>query len=237
MKTSFVILAAGMGTRLGRSHPKTLTQLINGKTILQSQIEAIQSVYGKEADINIVVGYKAEEIAEVYPNLGYIHNSDYDVTNTSKSLMQALRVLPKGNNVLWMNGDLVFDVKALELLKLSLDAYNENLVAVTTETVSDEEVKFTVNSENEITSLSKTVPLGRALGEAVGINHVTAKSRPILEHWLAKCEAQDYFERGIEYSFERDILTWSPFDLSKLGIHATEVDFAEDLVKANSHLI
>ena len=33
-----IILAAGIGSRLGKSHPKSLTRLIDGKSILHHQI-------------------------------------------------------------------------------------------------------------------------------------------------------------------------------------------------------
>ena len=41
-----VILAAGMGTRLGGSVPKPLTSLIDKKTILDFQVERLSKVPG-----------------------------------------------------------------------------------------------------------------------------------------------------------------------------------------------
>ena len=37
-----IILAAGVGSRLGKAHPKTLTPLINGKSILSHQIDGLR---------------------------------------------------------------------------------------------------------------------------------------------------------------------------------------------------
>jgi choline kinase len=42
---------------------------------------------------------------------------------------------------------------------------------------------------------------------------------------------QDYFERGIELGIERDSLKFKAVDISDL--YAVEVDFAEDLERAN----
>jgi len=42
---------------------------------------------------------------------------------------------------------------------------------------------------------------------------------------------QDYFERGIEFGIERDGLKFKAVDISDL--YAVEVDFAEDLERAN----
>ena len=42
MTTQVVILAAGMGSRLGRSLPKPLTELSDGRTIMQQQITSLR---------------------------------------------------------------------------------------------------------------------------------------------------------------------------------------------------
>jgi choline kinase len=41
-----------------------------------------------------------------------VYNERYDQTNTSKSLLRALKATGKGG-VLWMNGDVVFDPRVL----------------------------------------------------------------------------------------------------------------------------
>ena len=52
-----VILAAGIGSRLGNPFPKPLTPLNNGKSIMQMQIENISSHFNID-DISTVVGFK-----------------------------------------------------------------------------------------------------------------------------------------------------------------------------------
>ena len=42
---------------------------------------------------------------------------------------------------------------------------------------------------------------------------------------------QDYFERGIELTIEKNRLLIEPVDISDL--YAVEIDFAEDLERAN----
>ena len=46
-----VILAAGMGTRLGRKDPKPLTRLHDGRSILQRQLDGLRAVLG--ADVSV----------------------------------------------------------------------------------------------------------------------------------------------------------------------------------------
>ena len=104
-----VILAAGIGSRLGNPFPKPLTKLNNGKSIMEMQIENITSRFDID-DINVVVGFKKNLIMERFPNLTYIYNPFFDTTNTSKSLLSALKK-NKDSSILWFNGDVVFDEK------------------------------------------------------------------------------------------------------------------------------
>lgn len=68
-----VILAAGIGSRLGNPFPKPLTPLANGKSIMEYQVENIASKFDIES-INVVVGFKKEMIMERFPELTYIYN-------------------------------------------------------------------------------------------------------------------------------------------------------------------
>ena len=115
MSTQIVILAAGMGSRLGRSLPKPLTELSDGRTIMQQQFDNIRYAFGNNAKVTIVVGYKLEHIIEAFPEANFVYNEQYDQTNTSKSLLRALQASSSGG-VLWMNGDVVFDPRLLELV-------------------------------------------------------------------------------------------------------------------------
>jgi len=222
-----VILAAGLGSRLGRSLPKALTELSDGRTIMQQQFDNIRSAFGPDARITVVVGYKFEHIVEAFPTASFVYNEQYDQTNTSKSLLRALRANTSGG-VLWMNGDVVFDPEALRRAARQVRD-EQSFVAVNTSKVSDEEVKYTTTAEGYIAQLSKQVVGG--LGEAVGINFVAKADKAVLMRQLAKVDAQDYFERGIELAIEQNGLLFEPVDISDL--YAVEVDFAEDLERAN----
>src|SRR5690606_22731217 len=130
--------------------------------------------------------------------------------------------------VLWMNGDVVFDPMALERAA-ALVAREQSFVSVNTAKVSDEEVKYTTDAEGYIRELSKTVSGG--LGEAVGINFVSRDDKAMLLRQLKRVGDQAYSERGIELAIEADKLRFEPVDISDL--YAVEIDFAEDLERAN----
>jgi len=225
--TQIVILAAGMGSRLGRSLPKPLTELADGRTIMQQQMDNIRYAFGTSAQVTVVVGYKLEHIIDAFPQASFVYNEQYDQTNTSKSLMRALQASAPGG-VLWMNGDVVFDPEALDRAAAMM-AREQSFVSVNTAQVSDEEVKYTTNSLGFIRELSKTVVGG--LGEAVGINYISRDDKAVLLKQLKRVDDQDYFERGIELAIEQDQLLIEPVDISDL--YAVEIDFAEDLERAN----
>lgn len=227
MTTQVVILAAGMGSRLGRSLPKPLTELSDGRTIMQQQFDNIRAAFGTSAKVTIVVGYKLDHIIDAFPDASFVYNEQYDQTNTSKSLLRALNASQSGG-VLWMNGDVVFDPEVL-VRASELVAQDRSFVTVNTAKVSDEEVKYRTNAEGFISELSKTVRGG--LGEAVGINFIARADKAALVRQLGRVDNQDYFERGIELSIEQDGLLMEPIDISDL--YAVEVDFAEDLERAN----
>lgn len=230
MTVQAVILAAGMGTRLARPHPKSLTQLDDGRTIMTQQVENLRAAFGDELRLTIVVGYKLEQILEHVPDASFVYNEAFDQTNTSKSLLKALKNSADGG-VLWMNGDVVFDPELLSAL--SEDIVNDrSFVAVDTSAVSEEEVKYTVDDRGFIRELSKSVV--DALGEAIGINYVSADDKKHLIKRLAEVDDQEYFEGGIVGTIEQDSVHYRPIDISRF--YAVEVDFAEDLDRANRQL-
>jgi len=225
-----VLLAAGMGTRLGRPLPKPLTRLDDGRTIMEQQLDNLRSVFGEEHRVLVVVGFKHEIIMETFPDLTFAYNESYDQTNTNRSLLKALRLTHPGQGVLWMNGDVVFDPAILEALRPHIAA-DRTAVCVNTAKTAEEEVKYTVDARGLVAELSKTVG-DDALGEAIGINYVAGRDKTTLIRHLAACDDQDYFERGIETAVAASGLEVTPVDITEH--FAVEVDFPDDLDRANA---
>ena len=223
-----VILAAGMGTRLGRPLPKPLTPLVDGRSILRRQLDTIDDVFGGAAHVTAVVGFQCELVMQAAPDLRFAYNPHFARTNTSKSLLRGLRATGPGG-VLWLNGDVVFDAAVLEAVLPELQA-DQSFVCVDTSVVADEEVKYTLDAEGWIDALSKTVQGG--LGEAVGINFVSSADKAVLMEHLEACGDQDYFERGMETAIADAGLRFRPMDISRWA--AVEVDFEADLERANA---
>jgi len=220
-----IILAAGIGSRLGNPRPKPLTQLSNGELIMGRQLKYLKKVVGVD-DILVVVGFKKDLIMEEFSELTFVFNNVYDRTNTSKSLLKAMKKV-RTDDVIWLNGDVVFDLAVLERV---VDA-KTSCMAVNTASVAEEEVKYTVASDGSINQVSKSVE--NALGESVGINKILSGDIPLFIEMLERCDNEDYFERAIEYAIDRGLKMY-PVDVS--DVLCIEVDFTEDLEKANKEL-
>ncbi len=220
-----LILAAGIGSRLGAPLPKPLTQLANGERILDRQLAQLRQRIDPER-IVVVVGFKKELIMEAHPSLLYLYNASFDVTNTAASLALALRKTADAD-VLMLNGDVVCDAQVLDRL---LSA-NSSAMAVNQAAVGAEEVKYRLDATGRISEVSKQIATAR--GEALGINLFRGADIPRLRAGLDRCTPEDYFERGIEYAIAAGLRIW-PVDVSDL--HCIEVDFPDDLARAGREL-
>ncbi len=216
-----VILAAGVGSRLGRPFPKSLSLLPDGERILGRQIRIYQK-YGIN-EIFIVVGFKKELIMEEFPSVFYKYNPIYYITNTAKSLCCGLENLD--DDIIWSNGDVVFDEGIIARLLTA----QENAVAVDRKKCGEEEVKYRADEDKKILEISKTVAYPQ--GEAVGVNKICRESVPIFLQCLAGCSDNDYFERGIELTIKEHV-DFSAVDIS--DFRCIEVDFEEDLKLARN---
>lgn len=213
-----VILAAGVGSRLGSPFPKSLSTLPSGERILGRQIRILRESGIRE--IHVVVGFKKTLLMEEFPQVLFRYNPVYYITNTAKSLLTALRDLD--DDVLWANGDVVFDPEVVHHLL----AAGGSAVAVDRKRCGAEEVKYRTDGNNLITAISKEV--SEPEGEAVGLNLVARADLPALVGALERCADNDYFEKGLEMLVGR-----TPYLAVDISAHrCIEVDFEADLAEA-----
>ena len=213
-----VILAAGVGSRLGSPYPKSLSTLPSGERILGRQIRILREMGIRE--IHVVVGFKKTLLMEEFPEVLFRYNPVFYLTNTAKSLLAALRDLD--DDVLWTNGDVVFDPEVIHHLL----AAGSSAVAVDRKRCGTEEVKYATGESGQITAISKEVE--GAEGEAVGVNLVRRGDLPALIQALQACSDDDYFEKGLEM-----LVSQTPYMAVDISAHrCIEVDFESDLVEA-----
>ncbi len=191
---NIVILAAGLGSRLGPSSvPKPLAALPDGQTILGRQLAALAEFF-PEARVHVVVGYMREMVMAAAPAATFVHNEQFASTNTATSLRLALEQAAAGS-VLWLNGDVIFDRAVIAQVGSAAHGRHGSVCVIRKE-VGDEEVKFVSSEDGHVTRISKTVENGE--GEAVGINFLTATGRAMVLEALGNCAPNDYFEAALD---------------------------------------
>src|SRR3989344_6299138 len=113
-----IILAAGMGTRLGKYTENLPKGMLNfaGKSLIERQIETLRSCGIN--DISIVTGYMKDKIK--IPNIKYYHNEDFANTNMVASLFCAEQEL--NDEVLICYADILYEKKVIKkILNSKLD--------------------------------------------------------------------------------------------------------------------
>jgi len=105
-----IILAAGMGTRLGKytkDLPKGMLSF-NGKTLIETQVETLRSCGIK--DIVIVRGYIADKIN--IPDVKYYTNEDFSNTNMVETLFKAESEMD--DDILICYSDIIYEKRVIE---------------------------------------------------------------------------------------------------------------------------
>lgn len=108
---TYIILAAGKGNNLQPltlKYAKTSYKLDEETTVLQRMVRSIRKA-DKNAEIVVVVGYKAKEIKKELDgeNVHFVMNPFYEVTNSISSVWFARDYLER-ENVVIVHGDAVF---------------------------------------------------------------------------------------------------------------------------------
>ncbi len=125
-----LILAAGLGTRLGQiTHdcPKCLVE-VNNQSILNRILQSLEDCNVKE--IVIVLGYRHEQVQDFLKNLEKplsiktVVNQHFGKTGTAISLQMGLTLVPRERDVLLIEGDMVFES---ELVSRVLAVEHKNL--------------------------------------------------------------------------------------------------------------
>jgi len=230
-----VILAAGMAKRLRpltNDKPKCLLK-VGERTLLERTVEAMRQTGITE--FVVVTGYCADQIRDFltahYPQtiFHFLHNVDYEHNNNIYSLWMSGQVV-RGREFLLMDSDILCDPAAVARIA----SEHEPALAVNRHELGEEEMKVVVDADCRITEISKTCRPEDAMGESVGIEHVTPEYSEALFHELdLMIEHEGLIDIFYERAFERLIPQGHTFRVVDTTTYFSyELDTPEDFQRA-----
>ncbi len=235
--TRALILAAGVGRRLGDTHagPKALLEL-GGRSLLARHLDALAAC--GVTDVTIVTGHEAATLRAAIPHgaATFVHNPDYR-EGSVVSLWTGRHVLDSGARVVLMDADVLYD-RAL-LARLLASRHADCLLLDRHIEPGEEPVKLCVAGQDRIVDFRKRPTVAHDWhGESVGfflLSPATAAELGV--------RAAAYVHggrRNLEYEEPiRDMILDHPgrFGFEDIsGLPWTEIDFPEDVVRARALL-
>ena len=227
-----LILAAGLGTRLAPitdDFPKCMTEVAQGKNIIEKQIENLHSVGIK--DITVISGYKADLLKSYlesnFEGLNIVESVDYRTTNNMYSAFLGAPYVG-GHDFLMMNADVFYDASVLEAL-LS----NEAKDAIVTDIGRYIEESMKVVEDNgKLIKIAKTITPEEALGSSIDVYKFSAEGGKL---FFNKCDEYINQRKELKMWSEvalNDILPEANFKACPLVGRWFEIDNHEDLAAA-----
>ena len=239
-QTAVAILAGGRATRMGAlaaTVPKCLLE-VGGRPILAWMLDALHAAGVRRA--GIVVGHCADQVAALTASpppgmtIERVHNPDYQ-KGSALSLLCARRLFAS-NPTLIMDADVVFPRAFLQRL-MGSPAPNALLID---RGFSDtgEEVKLYAVGDRVIALGKKVVPRAwDVIGEGVGFFKCSAGHAPeyirLLEESIRETGGANEYEDALHRLLAQVPVGW----VDVTGLPWTEVDFAEDLRRAEMQVL
>lgn len=236
------MLAAGRGRRLGPDAPERPKVLLpfGGRTLLERHLERLDRAGA--GPVTVVVGYRAEQIAAELRRLGrsdvrLVENPDWS-EGSVVSLFRGLEVLEAGGPALLMDADVIYGQAIIDRLVRS--RFGAALLLDRELEPGDEPVKICVDADGRIVDFAKRPDVPHLWhGESVGFFRFSAAAGAALAARVRATVASG--GRGLEY--EEPIRALIREDRNGMfgyedvtGQPWTEIDFTEDVVKAEALL-
>lgn len=226
-----VILAAGVGRRLGGGQPKALLPF-GGRSLLARHVDALAAcgIHG----VTIVVGFGAEHVRhalESHPAVQFVINPDYR-EGSVVSLHAARAALEAGRPLVLMDADVLYETRLLARL---VESSHPNALLLDRDIEpGDEPVKLCIAQGRIVDFHKRPQAAYEWHGESVGFFRFTPKAAADLAR-----RAEAYVTGGrrhMEYEEPiRDMIQADPdlFGFEDItGMPWTEIDFPEDVEKA-----
>jgi choline kinase len=165
-----VILAAGTGSRLmplTRNTPKSLLDLGNGYSLLESQLHAIHACGVRK--VTLVTGYRSEQIeAKIHHYKDFkfriVFNPFYRLANNLVSAWMGLK--DREGEIVLINGDDVFKAGVLQRL---MDHPGDMAMVVSRKPAYDADDMKVLTRGDRVLDVGKDLPPEEANGESIGM--------------------------------------------------------------------
>jgi choline kinase len=233
-----LVLAAGAGRRLRPytdTLPKALVPVDGDTTIMDISLRNLAAAGLTE--VTIVVGYRAEAVAERRSGfeekygvkISLVHNDKAEEWNNAYSLWLARDHFAHG--ALMVNGDTVHPVSVEQTL-LTHRGPSVLLAIDSVKKLADEEMKTVFDSDGQLTKITKLMEPAEAFGEYIGANIIEASAASAVADALKATWERDpdlYYEDGFQEFANRG----GEVRAAVIGeVDWVEVDNHDDLAKA-----
>lgn len=243
MENYAIILAAGIGSRLyplTETSPKSLVK-VNGREILDYQIQGYLKAGIKEENIYIVTGYRHDMISEYlnqyYSKVHEIYSPDYLTTNNMYSLYLGLNEI---NKIGFQNLDYLFinNADCLYDEKLMFEFVNseyKNAIASEIGTYIEESMKVVQGEDKNLINIAKTIKKEDAIGVSVDLyKYSTQTVKRLFEIVKDFIEVKKDLKQWTEVAFPELFKTEKVFPFDIKHKKWVEVDNNEDLLLADN---
>lgn len=232
-----VILAAGIGSRLRpltKDKPKCLVKVCS-KAILDYQLDAYRAAAIK--DIIIVVGYEAQKIIKHCQyindlNIKIVLNKEYEETNNMYSLYLCKDLLA-GKSFVLNNSDVIIDKNVVSKL---IESKGSSLIAVDVGTFDKESMKVSIDTNNCLTAISKSIDKSNAYGRSIDFYKFSNESSAALfnniDCFISVGQRKEWTEVSLNELMESKKVKFEAVDVS--SNKWVEIDNYDDLAEADN---
>lgn len=225
-----IIMAAGKGSRiqeLTNGYPKSFLK-VGDKKLIEYNI-ALLHKYGIW-DITIVIGYRDDafrELTKDIPGIRLVYNPFYEMVNVIGSFFMGMRNLH--DDFVYMHADTICEEK---LFRRLLATEGDIILPVDTKPCDEEAMKVKVQGDN-VTAITKQMPVEEAAGEFIGIAKLSRDVLPAIQQATTELMQEKNFKEYFEAAIQKVILQ-KKYDIRMIdteGAFWGEVDFADDYKK------
>jgi len=227
-----ILLAAGSGKRLypyTKKIPKCMLD-VGGKPIICHQTDKLLKC--GIHNIVVVTGHGSDKLKSACgQDIAYIHNKEYDTTNSLYSLWLAREFAQNG--CLIFNADVLFHINILRKL---IESEYQDCIVVDLNQGDDEEAMKVKVFDHRVISISKELKRGEYQGENLGLIKLSAGGAKFLFEKINEIISKGIVRAWVPYSIDYIAKEYKINVISTDGLPWIEIDFIEDLELAREKI-